>query len=136
MTNKAVDAIRNYKDGKTNYVQLSINISKEIIDLEDQKGLEVDQLPSRVPDDEPRYHVFQFAHTHEGDFLKSTSKLKTYTVFENHRKSRIQYCERREQCLHFECTKVHQKCQKILHFSEFLKKLKLAVKQCYQTGHF
>ena len=76
MTNKAVDAIRNYKDGKTNYVQLSINISKEIIDLEDQKGLEVDQLPSRVPDDEPRYHVFQFAHTHEGDFLKSTSKLK------------------------------------------------------------
>ena len=94
MTNKAVDAIRNYKDGKTNYVQLSINISKEIIDLEDQKGLEVDQLPSRVPDDEPRYHVFQFAHTHEGDFLKSTSKLKiTYTVFENHSKNRIQYCE-------------------------------------------
>ena len=75
MTNKAVDAIRNYKAGKTNYVQLSINISKEIIDLEDQKGCDhVDQLPSRVPNDVPRYHVFQFDHTHEGDFLKSTSK--------------------------------------------------------------
>ena len=32
-------------------------------------------------------------------------------MFENHRKSRIQYCERSELSLHFECTKVHQKCQ-------------------------
>ena len=130
MTNKAVDAIRNYKDGKTNYVQLSINISKEIIDLEDQKGLEVDQLPSRVPDDEPRYHVFQFAHTHEGDFLKSTSKLKTYTVFENHRKSRIQYCELRSYVY-------------ILSGQKFINNAKngqfgkyLAIKQRYQIGHF
>ena len=74
MTNKALDAIKNYKSGKTNYVQLCINISKEIIDLEDQKGCEIDQLPSRVPEDVPRYHVFRFDHTHEGDFLKSTSK--------------------------------------------------------------
>ena len=34
------------------------------------------------------------------------------TVFENHRKSRIQYCERSELRLHFEWTKVHTKCQK------------------------
>lgn len=91
MTNKAVDAIRNYKDGKTNYVQLSINISKEIIDLEDQKGLEVDQLPSRVPDDEPRYHVFQFAHTHEGDFLKSTTFIYTMPGYNCSIKERMLY---------------------------------------------
>ena len=58
------------------------------------------------------------------------------TVFENHRKSRIQHCERSELRLHFEWTKVNQKCQKMVHFGEFLKKLKLAVKQFYQTGHF
>ena len=29
------------------------------------------------------------------------------TVFENHRKSLIQHCERSEICLHFEWTKVH-----------------------------
>ena len=34
------------------------------------------------------------------------------TVFENHRKSLIQHCERSELRLHFECTKVYQKCQK------------------------
>ena len=41
-------------------------------------------------------------------------KLKTkITVFENHRKSLIQHCERSELRLHFEWTKVHQKCQKL-----------------------
>ena len=34
------------------------------------------------------------------------------TVFENHRKSLIQHCERSELRLHFERTKVNQKCQK------------------------
>ena len=33
-------------------------------------------------------------------------------MFENHRKSRIQYCEQSELRLHFEWTKVYQKCQK------------------------
>ena len=39
-------------------------------------------------------------------------KRKRITVFENHRKSLIQQCERSELRLHFEWTKVHQKCQK------------------------
>ena len=34
-------------------------------------------------------------------------------AFENHRKSLIQHCERSELRLHFEWTKVHQKCQKL-----------------------
>ena len=33
-------------------------------------------------------------------------------MFENHRKSLIQHCERSELRLHFEWTKVNQKCQK------------------------
>ena len=50
-------------------------------------------------------------------------------------KSLIQHCERRELRLHFEWTKVNQKCQKwsILRVFE---NLKLAVKQCYQTYQF
>ena len=39
------------------------------------------------------------------------------TVFENHRKSLIQHCERSERRLHFEWTEVHQNGQ----FGEFLK---------------
>ena len=43
------------------------------------------------------------------------------TVFKNHRKSLIQHGEQSELHLHFEWTKVHKKCQKMVHFGEFLK---------------
>ena len=42
-------------------------------------------------------------------------------MFENHRKSLIQHCERSELRLHFEWTKVHYKCQKIVNLSSFWK---------------
>ena len=54
---------------------MSINISKEIIDVTDTKSCDIQSLPSRVPEEVPRYHVFRFDHTHEGDFMKSTSKF-------------------------------------------------------------
>ena len=73
MTASVRDAIINYKNQKTNYVQLSINISKEIIELEDQTSCDINSLPSRIPEGAPRYHLFRFDHTHEGDYLKSTS---------------------------------------------------------------
>ena len=44
-------------------------------------------------------------------FMYNTLKWNN-TVFENHRKSRIQHCERSELRLHFEWTIVHEKCQK------------------------
>ena len=39
--------------------------------------------------------------------------LKNNTVFENHRKSRIQQCERSELRLHFEWTKVNKNAKKL-----------------------
>ena len=56
------------------------------------------------------------------------------TVFENHRKSLIQHCERSELRLHFVSPKVNQKCKKML-FWRLFENLKSTVKQCYQTGH-
>ena len=46
---------------------------------------------------------------------------KRFTVFENHRKSLIQHCERSELSLHFEWTKVHWKCQKWGNLASFWK---------------
>ena len=57
------------------------------------------------------------------------------TLFENHRKSLIQHCERSELRLHFEWTKVNKNA-KNCPFWRVFEKLKLAVKQCYQTGQF
>ena len=51
-------------------------------------------------------------------------------VFENHRKSLIQHCERSELRLHFEWNAKNGP------FWRVFENLKLAVKQCYQTGQF
>ena len=79
MTAKCREAMKNYKNENTNYIQMSINISKEIIDVTDTKSCDIQSLPSRVPEEVPRYHVFRFDHTHEGDFMKSTSKCDRLT---------------------------------------------------------
>ena len=59
----------------------------------------------------------------------------TNTVFENHSKSRIQYCERSELSLHFEWAKVI-KNDKNGQFWRVFENLKLVGKQCYQTSNF
>lgn len=53
------------------YVQLSIDVDKEIINLEKSCELETSQLAGEVPTEKPRYHFFLFKHTHEGDYLES-----------------------------------------------------------------
>ena len=52
------------------------------------------------------------------------------TVFEIHRKSLIQHCERSELRLHFELIEIAKNRQ----FWQVFENTKLAVKQCYQTG--
>ena len=67
--------------------------------------------------------------------LDPTRYHKSFTEFENQRKSLIQHCERSELRSHLERTKVIQKRQK-WSIGRFLENLKHAVKQCYQTGRF
>ena len=52
-----------------------MDTSKEIINLEEKGRCALRDLPGRVPADKPRYHIFVFPHTHEGDFLKSIGKI-------------------------------------------------------------
>ena len=75
MTDATIEAIENFKSSGTDYVQLSIDLNKEIITVKNQSTCTVQQLPDKVPEDAPRYHLFRFSHTHEGDFLKSVGKL-------------------------------------------------------------
>ena len=67
--------------------------------------------------------------------VEKSCEYRIRTVFENHRKSLIQHCERSELRLHFEWTKVNQKCNNGPFWRVF-ENLKLAVKQRYQTGQF
>ena len=56
--------------------------------------------------------------------------LTFFTVFENHRKSLIQHCERSELRLHLIKNTKNGPIWRVF------ENLKLAVKQCYQTGQF
>eukprot|EP00999_Lentomonas_sp_LEN2_P002955 NODE_813_length_1175_cov_75.741412_g772_i0.p1 GENE.NODE_813_length_1175_cov_75.741412_g772_i0~~NODE_813_length_1175_cov_75.741412_g772_i0.p1 ORF type:complete len:365 (-),score=84.76 NODE_813_length_1175_cov_75.741412_g772_i0:79-1095(-) len=59
------------RNGEVNYVQLSLNVSGESIELEKSTTIEASQLASLAPPDHPRYHFFVFHHAHEGNTLDS-----------------------------------------------------------------
>ncbi|XP_059490417.1 twinfilin [Neocloeon triangulifer] len=67
----AKNAIVHFADGKYNYLRLRIDLEKEEIHLDDTNTITVPQLPKQVPTDAARYHIFNFKHTHEGDFMES-----------------------------------------------------------------
>lgn len=48
-----------------------IDLEKEEIHLDNTDTITVDQLPKQVPTESARYHMFNFKHTHEGDYLES-----------------------------------------------------------------
>lgn len=53
------------------YVQLSIDVDKEAINLEKACDISAAELQGVIPVDKPRYNFFVFNHTHEGDNLDS-----------------------------------------------------------------
>jgi twinfilin-like protein len=75
LTPAAMSALQDLKDGVISYLQLNIHIKDEVIDLvkrENHKEFDVSDLPSKVPTDSPRYHLFLLPHNHEGLYYKST----------------------------------------------------------------
>lgn len=55
----------------------SINIKEETINHENRDNISIDALPSKVPTDHARYHLFNFKHTHEGDYTESKGNIPT-----------------------------------------------------------
>eukprot|EP01132_Coremiostelium_polycephalum_P002442 gene2442-3015_t len=68
---KAVNAINQYQSGQVNYVQLAINITDEKIIFSESSNISADDLSSKVPLDEPRFHFFKYSHQFEGSNLNS-----------------------------------------------------------------
>lgn len=71
ISDDAIAALKDLKENVINYVQLSIDIDKEEINLESFEDTNIEFLPNRVPNDHARYHVFKFPHNYEGDYIKS-----------------------------------------------------------------
>eukprot|EP00794_Sanderia_malayensis_P006064 gene6064-6766_t len=69
---EALEELRRLKGKENCYVQLSIDIDKEEINLERAEvDLHVNDLSTMVPSDAARYHFFLFKHTHEGDYMEN-----------------------------------------------------------------
>uniref|UniRef100_A0A8C4QV28 Twinfilin actin-binding protein 1a n=1 Tax=Eptatretus burgeri TaxID=7764 RepID=A0A8C4QV28_EPTBU len=68
---EALEAMRSFKDGKIDYIQLLVDTEKEIIRLVSTAPTDLDDLPKRVPTNTARYHLFLYKHTHEGDYTES-----------------------------------------------------------------
>ncbi|GAM25975.1 hypothetical protein SAMD00019534_091500 [Acytostelium subglobosum LB1] len=68
---RAMSAINDFLASKANYVQLAINIADEKIVHSTSGNVDADDLSSKVPGDEPRFHFFRYTHNHEGEQLDS-----------------------------------------------------------------
>ncbi len=82
MTREAERAVAELRAQHLDYVQLSIDVGAETIRLEAQESgaragggrvTPVDVV-ERTPEDRPRYHVYVFRYTHEGDARVSTGQ--------------------------------------------------------------
>ncbi|GLV34172.1 twinfilin [Carabus blaptoides fortunei] len=71
ITEAAKQAICDMVVGSYEYLQFKIDIEEEKIHLVNAGHVSLDKLPSQVPNDCARYHLFKFKHTHEGDYLEN-----------------------------------------------------------------
>ncbi|KAM9375547.1 twinfilin-1a [Pholidichthys leucotaenia] len=87
----AVAALKSFRDKTINYVQLEVDAQNELIRLCSTEPTKVKELPKRIPDDTPRYHIFNFKHSHEGDNLESTVFIYSMPGYKCSIKDRMLY---------------------------------------------
>lgn len=62
---------RSHMDPFCRVVFQRLDVEKETIELVHSNPTETCDLPRSVPKDTPRYHLFLYKHSHEGDYLES-----------------------------------------------------------------
>jgi len=97
----AIEALKKLQNKEINYVQLSIDIEAETIELESSETVNLTDIPGRVPEDHPRYHVYLFKHTHEGDYMESVVFIYTMPGYMCSVKERMLYSSCKATILEF-----------------------------------
>uniref|UniRef100_A0A8D3AZM6 Twinfilin n=1 Tax=Scophthalmus maximus TaxID=52904 RepID=A0A8D3AZM6_SCOMX len=101
-----------------NYIQLRLDVQKEIIELVHSNPTETRDLPSRVPKDTPRYHFFLYKHSHEGDYLESVVFIYSMPGYS---------CSIKERMLYSSCkSRLLEEVEKDYHL-EIIKKLEIEI---------
>ncbi|XP_063072560.1 twinfilin-2-like [Engraulis encrasicolus] len=68
---EAKRALVQLKHKLINYIQLKVDVAKETIELVHTTPTETRDLPCRIPTNAPRYHLFLYKHSHQGQHLES-----------------------------------------------------------------
>lgn len=71
ITEAALQAIRDLLRGSYNYLQFNIDLEREEIHIAKADNIDVHKLKLQVPDDHARFHIYQFKHSYDGDWLES-----------------------------------------------------------------
>jgi len=87
----AVGALNQYQNLAADYVQLSIDLENESVMLTRSGDLLLEQLPSAVPSEAARYHIFRFKHNHESDYLESNVFIYSMPGYSIPIKERMMY---------------------------------------------
>lgn len=74
ISESAKTAVQDMARGSYDYLQFRIDIDEEKIHLVKAENFSIDKLPSKVPDNCARYHIYKFKHTHEGDYMENLGK--------------------------------------------------------------
>eukprot|EP00761_Pharyngomonas_kirbyi_P013272 gb/GECH01013299.1/.p1 GENE.gb/GECH01013299.1/~~gb/GECH01013299.1/.p1 ORF type:complete len:340 (+),score=97.99 gb/GECH01013299.1/:1-1020(+) len=95
------NALRDFAQSKVSLVSLGIDISGERIILSDSASdVSVDQLPSNISSNEPRFTFYRFSYEHEGEsknavfFIYScpeASRIKTRMIYSTTKGAAIMY---------------------------------------------
>ncbi|XP_071081768.1 twinfilin-1-like [Haliotis cracherodii] len=92
LTQGARDKLEGYKEGMYSYVQLSLDLKAEVVDVECvEEDLNLSRLTSKVPTDHARYHLVNFKHSHEGDYMENTVFIYSMPGYKCSIKERMLY---------------------------------------------
>ncbi|CAG9785162.1 unnamed protein product [Diatraea saccharalis] len=91
ITEAAEQGINDLKRGSYNYLQFRIDLEEEKIHLSKAAEIQRGDLPSQVPNDQARYHLYVFDHTHESDHLASVVFIYSMPGYNCSIKERMMY---------------------------------------------
>ncbi|MEQ2245161.1 hypothetical protein ILYODFUR_024745 [Ilyodon furcidens] len=74
-------ALQQLKQKRINYIQLSLDVERETIELVHTKPTETHELPFRIPTDSPRYHFFVFKHSHQGQLQEALGQYAVSSAY-------------------------------------------------------
>lgn len=91
ISEEALQKLVELRDKKITLVQLSVETEDEQIELSYAGDCSVEELPTKMPEDHPRYSFFLFKHTHEGDYLESVVFIYSMPGYKCSVKERMLY---------------------------------------------